>query len=337
MDCIVESINGPSSGPLGAYGRTQKIEEIEPDAALLRLAQALREEGYQFTTVSPATHALVNSRAGNALATDLRGIFGWSRPFKASILSPPLFALMRSSGAAVQHGGYWQSLVRLSTLHNRLFIHSAYPTIDADAVFFGPDTYRFAAALTSHLKIRASPLRRAVDIGCGAGPGAILLAIERPDAEVLAVDINDAALRFTVINAALAGTPNVVPHRSNLLSTVDGQFDLIIANPPYLFDCTQRTYRHGGGGLGEGLSVAITRVAIDRLAPGGTLLLYTGTAIVDGVDHIQAAVTAQLRDADVEWEYREVDPDIFGDSLLEPAYAKTDRIAAVLVTVTRSS
>ncbi len=163
------------------------------------------------------------------------------------------------------------------------------------------------------------------------------MAIERPDAEVLAVDINDAALRFTVINAALAGTPNVVPHRSNLLSTVDGQFDLIIANPPYLFDCTQRTYRHGGGGLGEGLSVAITRVAIDRLAPGGTLLLYTGTAIVDGVDHIQAAVTAQLRDADVEWEYREVDPDIFGDSLLEPAYAKTDRIAAVLVTVTRSS
>jgi methylase of polypeptide subunit release factors len=315
----------------------QEMEEIERDEALLRLAQALREEGYQFTTVSPATHALVNSRPGNALATDLRGIFGWSRPFNTNTLPPSLFALMRAAGVAVQHGGRWHSLVRLSTLHGRLFIHSAYPTVDADAVFFGPDTYRFAAAVASHLETRASPVRRAVDIGCGAGPGAIVLALERPGAEVLAVDINDAALRLTAINAALAGTPNVVPHRSNLLSAVDGQFDLIIANPPYLLDCTQRTYRHGGGGLGEGLSLAITRVAMDRLAPGGTLLLYTGTAIVDGVDHIRAAITARLRDADVEWEYREIDPDIFGDSLLEPAYAGTDRIAAVLVTVTRNS
>jgi methylase of polypeptide subunit release factors len=315
----------------------REIEEIEPDAALLRLAQALREEGYRFITVSPATHALVNSRPGNALATDLRGIFGWSRPFKADILPPSLFALMRAAGVAVQRDSDWHSLVRLSTLHGQLFIHSAYPTIDADAVFFGPDTYRFAAALTSHLETRRLPVGRAVDIGCGTGAGAIVLSLERPGTEVLAVDINDAALRFTVINAALAGTPNVVPHRSNLLSAVDGQFDLIIANPPYLLDCTQRTYRHGGGGLGEGLSLAITRIAMDRLAPGGTLLLYTGTAIGDGVDHIQAAIATQLKDTDAEWEYREIDPDIFGDSLLEPAYAATDRIAAVLLTVTRSS
>ena len=317
----------------------QEVQEIESDAALLRLMQRLREDDYRFITVSPATHALVNSRPGNALATDLRGIFGWSRPFETGILPPSLFALMRAAGVAMHRDGNWHSLVRLSTLHGRLFIHSAYPTIGVDAVFFGPDTYRFAAALTTHLETRASPVRRAVDIGCGAGPGAIVLALERPGAEVLAVDINDAALRFTVINAALAGTPNVVPRRSNLLSAVDGQFDLIIANPPYLLDCTERTYRHGGGGLGEGLSLEITRVAMDRLAPGGTLLLYTGTAIIDGVDHTQAAITAQLvqfRDADVDWEYREIDPDIFGDSLLEPAYAGADRIAAVLVTVTKN-
>ncbi len=310
---------------------------MEPDTALLRLAQIVRESGYEFTTVSPATHALVNGRRGNVLASNLRGIFGWSRLFKAHILAPSFFALMQAANVVVSHGGNWQSLVRLSTLHKRLFIHSAYPTVDAGAVFFGPDTYRFAAALASHLEFRTSPVRRAVDIGCGAGPGAIILALERPDAEVLAVDINDAALRFTAINAALAATPNVFPHRSNLLSAVDGRFDLIIANPPYLLDRAGRTYRHGGGGLGEGLSLAITHLARDRLAPGGTLLLYTGTAIVDGVDHIRAAITAQLNDIDVEWEYREIDPDIFGDSLLEPAYAGADRIAAVLATVTRSS
>lgn len=34
-------------------------------------------------------------------------------------------------------------------------------------------------------------------------------------------------------------------------------------------------------------------------------------------------------------EYRKIDPDVFGEELLEPAYAETDRIAAVLFTMTK--
>lgn len=336
---------GPANGlaglsavaPAGTCRQMQEMEEIEPDAALLRLARVLQEGGYRFITVSPVTHALVNSRPGNELATDLRGVFGWNRPFKADLLPPTLSALMRAAGVMTFQDGNWRSGVRLSTLNDLLFIHSAYPTVEPGAVFFGPDTYRFAAALTALLETRRKTVRRAADIGCGAGPGAILLALQRPGAEVLAVDINDDALRFAVINAKLAATPNVVPCRSSLLSEVDGQFDLIIANPPYLLDRAERIYRHGGGSLGEGLSLAIVSDAVDRLAPGGTLLLYTGTAIVDGVDHFRAAVTARLNDVGLEWEYREIDPDIFGESLREPAYAGTERIAAVLLTATRDN
>ena len=54
------------------------------------------------------------------------------------------------------------------------------------------------------------------------------------------------------------------------------------------------------------------------------------------LNYIRAAITALLNDTDVEWEYRKIDPDIFGDSLLKPAYAGVDRIA-VLATVTRGS
>ena len=122
---------------------------------------------------------------------------------------------------------------------------------------------------------------------------------------------------------------------SDLLNNVEGMFDLVVANPPYLLDPLERDYRHGGGQLGGGLSLAIVDAALERLAPGGTLLLYTGSAIVDGRDDFREAVADQLATRRAEWRYEELDPDIFGEELETPAYSHADRIAAVLLTLTR--
>lgn len=128
-----------------------------------------------------------------------------------------------------------------------LFFHSACPTVENDAVFFGPDIYRFAAAIEQLIASNRPPVQRAIDIGCGAGPGAILVAKRFPQAEVLAADINPFALKLCAANVALAGTANVLPCMSDLLKDVEGKFDLIVSNPPYLVDPSQRAYRHGGG------------------------------------------------------------------------------------------
>jgi methylase of polypeptide subunit release factors len=301
------------------------------DVSLLRLGQRLSDRGYRFTTTTPATHARVNARAGNAWARSLEDVFGWSRPFRDGVVPSELVALMQAADVLRACEDGWRSTIRASTLGELLFFHSAYPTTESDAVFFGPDTVRFAAAIERHLAA-GQPVRRAVDVGCGAGPGAVLVGRAHPGAEVVAVDINEQALRYTRVNAALAETANVRARRSDLLTSVDGTFDLVVANPPYLLDADQRVYRHGGGGLGEGLSLAIAELAGTRLAPGGTLLLYTGSAICGGVDRFRALVTERLRTAGLECDYRELDPDVFGEELLEPAYAHADRIAAVLVT-----
>jgi len=309
--------------------------ETAQDRALLHLAQALRERGYHFITPTPLTHERVNSRIENALAKDLTGVFGWSRPFQHELLPPALFSLMDQAGVLAPCDTRWRSRVRLSTLDGQLFVHSAYPTDQSDAVFFGPDTYRFANAIQAHLNNHKGHIGRVVDIGCGSGAGGILAALARPQAEVLAVDINPAALRLTRINAALAGADNLTARHSDLLNDVEGEFDLILANPPYLVDPSERAYRHGGGPLGAGLSLAIFDSALERLAPCGTLLLYTGVAMVGNGDPFLKEVTQRLEGRHLQWTYREVDPDVFGEELLEGAYTECDRIAAVVLEVTR--
>ncbi|MDG4826170.1 class I SAM-dependent methyltransferase [Asanoa sp. WMMD1127] len=304
------------------------------DAALRELGAALRDAGYRFTTVTPATHARVNRRPENAWATDLRGVFGWSRPFSDETLPARIVALMDRAGVREPHGAGWRSSVRFSTYDDELFAHSAFPTDAADAVFLGPDTYRMADAAVAHVEGRGEPVRRAVDIGCGTGAGAVAVAKRTQQAEVLAVDINPTALRYADVNAALAGATNVKACHSDLLDDVDGAFDLIISNPPFMIDPAGRAYRHGGPN-GHELPMKIIDAAHRRLAPGGDLVLFAGTGVVDGRDPFRAAAAERLAGTGLEWTYREVDPDVYGEELDGPAYAHAERIAVVLLTASR--
>jgi methylase of polypeptide subunit release factors len=262
-------------------------------------------------------------------------IFGWSRPFEGASVPAQILSAMRQAGVLEDaDGGLLRSRLRASTLGGCLFFHSAFPTTKPDAVFFGPDTYRFANAIVE-LLTRKQAVGRAIDIGAGAGPGGILIAKAFSDAEVLLADVNDQALLLAGVNARVAGAANARPVKSDLFDAVAGQFDLIVANPPYLVDGARRQYRHGGGPLGAELSLAIVREAKKRLAPGGELLLYTGSAIVHGVDLFANAVNDLLASSDLEWTYRETDPDVFPEELDHPPYTTADRIAAVVLNARR--
>lgn len=310
---------------------------VDDNPALFALGNALKQRAYAFTTVTPLTHQRVNARPSSAWACGLGGIFGWSRPFARSLPSPEVLDLMHAAGIVDEVDGVLRSRLRASTLDGQLYFHSAYPTTADDAVFFGPDTYRFIRALRAALPRLATPVLRAADIGCGAGPGAITIALACPEATVEALDINPSALALTRINAMLADAPNVVASTSDLLNGVHGQFDLIVSNPPYLLDPDQRAYRHGGGELGAGMAIDVVEQAIGRLNPGGTLMLYTGVALVGNADPFRVAVEPMLLAAGFHWTYEEIDPDVFGEELEQQAYEHVDRIAAVWLCATRQA
>jgi methylase of polypeptide subunit release factors len=299
--------------------------------ALVELAAGLEAAGYDFVTPTPETVRRVNARPTSAEAYDLRGVFGWSRPFSAELLPRAMLNCLERANALHEVRNLKRSAVRYSRLGRALFVHSSAPTDAHDSVFFGPDTYRFARLIAGVLGPQ-DHIRRIADVGCGSGAGGVTawqaLGSVQSTSVVLA-DINVSALNAAAVNVQTAGLKASTLVSGDLLNSVEGSFDLIVSNPPYLLDNGKRVYRHGGGALGEALSLRILSEGAARLNPGGRLILYTGSAVVDGRDQFRAAAADLLAEMSVQWDYAEIDPDVFGEELTEVHYAHADRIAAV--------
>ncbi|GEA08351.1 hypothetical protein KUL42_31120 [Alteromonas sp. KUL42] len=86
---------------------------------------------------------------------------------------------------------------------------------------------KFMASFIHRLELANS---RMLDMGCGSGMLSFVAA--QKGAEVVSVDLSDAALANTLSNA-LANNIDVTVLKSDLFDQVDGHFDLIVVNPPY--------------------------------------------------------------------------------------------------------
>ena len=126
-----------------------------------------------------------------------------------------------------------------------------------------------------------------LDAGTGSGAIALALASERPDWQVLACDISEAAVAIARHNATHLHLPNVHICCSNWFDRITTPlFHAIVSNPPYIakddphlkqgdvrFE-PQGALISGADGL-ESLTHLIEH-SYDRLLPGGLLLLEHG-------------------------------------------------------------
>lgn len=313
--------DGPSDNRTSADAR---------DRALLALLDLLKARAYHFVTPTPSTHRLVVGRPDRAEARSLSDVLGWSLPFRDGLLDQEIEALLDLAGALHRvDRDHRKSRFRISSLGETLFVHSAFPTESEDAVFFGPDSYRFARLIARELGDRpARPGARLVDIGAGAGVGGIVAGMLSPDARIVMTDINPEAIRLARVNAQAAGVrARLLEGRG--LAGVDEPVDIAFANPPYIIDPAKRAYRDGGSLHGGAVALDMAREAVGRMAEGGRLILYTGSAIVRGEDILGQALAELAREAGCSLSYEELDPDVFSEELASPAYRDVDRIAVV--------
>lgn len=314
---------------LRSDGQTSRPDR-RAEALDLLLAE-LHERDYRFVTPTPATHDRVVAGPTMGEARDLRGVFGWSLPFERSLLPSKLLAALDAGGWMTPlPGGRCKSRVRVSSLNEHLFVHSAYPTLSEDCVFFGPDSYRFVSFVLRELPALA---RHVVDLGAGSGVGGICAATALTEPELTLIDVNPLALIMARANARAAGA-TVDIHLGDGLPETRAPIDVVIANPPYIADAAGRTYCDGGGLFGGEMTVAWIARSLPRLPRLATMIVYTGAAVVDGtavmLPHIEAL--AEAHGAVMRWE--ELDPDVFGEELGGPNYQGVERIAALGIVLT---
>lgn len=301
------------------------------DGALERVLAFLAAADYRFVAPNLATHATVRARHRRARHGNLRDVFGWNRRFGPDDIPPVLLDHLSHAEIMTGSGDELKLTMRVASIGDRLHLHSS-SNRAADAVFLGPDSYRFVRLIEAELA-DDEPVSQAIDIGVGAGAGALAVAAMRPKAQVWGSDVNPAALRLFSLNARASGAKIKAVHGSGL-SAVTGMFDLIVANPPFIAGRGGRVYRDGGDLHGARLALDWVEEALPRLTLGGRLILYTGSPVVEGRDLVREGVNARLTPG-LTMTHQEIDPDIFGSMLQGPAYRSVERIAAVGVVVRR--
>ncbi len=100
-----------------------------------------------------------------------------------------------------------------------------------------PDSETLIEAILKRVRSRSAPFR-ILDLGTGTGCLLLTLLSEFSNATGVAVDISEEALRIARQNAALLGLESRAQFvSSHWCMQVEGKFDIIISNPPYIPTC----------------------------------------------------------------------------------------------------
>jgi release factor glutamine methyltransferase len=157
---------------------------------------------------------------------------------------------------------------------------------DKRAMVPRPETEQLVEVLIADCGLRIADWK-ILDVGTGSGVIALTLAKEFPEAKISGTDISEDALALARENAARLGLSDRVRFfKSNLLENVDGIFDLIVANLPYIAARDRHTLSREVlhdpevalfvGGQGDEFVRELIGQAPARLRPGGMLALEIG-------------------------------------------------------------
>jgi release factor glutamine methyltransferase len=149
--------------------------------------------------------------------------------------------------------------------------------VDPRVLIPRPETEVLVGRCLELIADRAEP--RVLDVGVGSGAIALAIADEHPGARVTATDSSPDALAVAEENAVRTGLP-IELVEGELLAGLEGPFDLVVSNPPYVSPDEIAALPPEVGDheprealLDSGSTEAIAEQALPVLLPGGSLAL----------------------------------------------------------------
>lgn len=151
---------------------------------------------------------------------------------------------------------------------------------------------------TSGVGHQTSAKLRIIDVGTGSGAIALALAKELPNAEIHATDIYRDALEVARVNAARHQLERRIHfHHTDLLQGLDGEFDFVVSNPPYVGESEEDTVQLEvrkfeprnavfAGPKGTEVIGRLIPQAKQILRPGGWLIMEISGTIAEGVGQL---------------------------------------------------
>ena len=145
---------------------------------------------------------------------------------------------------------------------------------------------------------RTTPNPRIVDVGTGSGCIALALAKELPSGKIHATDVSPAALEIARANAARHQLAHRIHfHEADLLAGLDGPFDCVVSNPPYVGESEEdqvqlevRKFEPRmavfAGPTGLEVIERLIPQALLVLKPGGWLVMEISGTIAAGAEHL---------------------------------------------------
>ena len=132
---------------------------------------------------------------------------------------------------------------------------------------------------------------RVLDVGAGSGAIALGIADEHPGATVVATDSSPGALEVAAENRARTGLGDRVELvEGDLFAGVEGPFDLVVSNPPYVepdeiesLEAEVRDFEPRAALVATGVTEALARRAPEVLRDGGALCLEVADGRAGGI------------------------------------------------------
>lgn len=180
----------------------------------------------------------------------------------------------------------WQFVFRIVPYENFVLITSRFDRTDQRFTFLSFDSLYLASFLRKRFKELGLSFKNGLDLCCGAGIQSFVISSFCQN--VAGWDISSHAIEFARINATLNGLSRCTFEKRGFSNGFKDKFDILVANPPFMFlpEGDNTTDSNGGAPFGLGITFEILKALPRLLKNEGRAFILTRSPVIKKIDYL---------------------------------------------------